>query len=431
MASILEREKVKHDSLEMDIVVHESRTEMRNLKRKLGEAEGDDDLLISKEKKRRRREDITAPASATTSSNGLRIPLRIPRGDGPPLASASPTTLVAEPMQPYKDRTAQIYQRIERDMGRKRDADREWEDWTDGAYLPLPLNTPAKFWRQVESVDVLHSSPQGQVRGQVLAFGPGHHHQPSIGRARASFRKRVGRGGRMFVDRIQPTSRGRLPSFDDDEDVEASEEQALERAQERWLHDSDVSDFTAVDDPVIIDDFDTRYVRSRLLLLHPGDMDTLSPSNSFIEEAAAWAAREPEKLGQVQVQGAISGKPPPGAPGMNSRPPPPVGSSAPPGVGLPQGHAMVATANQAHNLAQAQAQAKRGGTPVQGAPQQQGMVRRTSSGGLVANGLPINGQAQQIPVQWQGMNGMGGMNGLGPKPDGKLSSSSRQSRAGL
>jgi enhancer of polycomb-like protein len=416
MASILEREKVKHDSLEMDILVHEGRTELRSLKRKLGETEGDDDLLISKEKKRRRREDIPAPSVTTpvsATANGLRLPLRIPRADGQPSANVSPIALVAEPLQPYKDRTAQIFQRIERDMARKREADREWEDWTDGAYLPLPVNTPAKFWRQVESVDALQSSPQGNVRRPVLAFGLGHHHQPSIGRARASFRKRTGRGGRMFIDRIPSGARGQGPSFDEEDEFEAS--RTFDSAAKRWRHDSDVLDFTAVDGPVIIDDFDTRYVRSRLRLLAPGDLDSLAPSDSFLEEAAAWASQEPEKLGPVQVIGAISGKPPPGAPVMTNRVSSPVISAQQPGAGLPQGQAMVAAANQAHNLAQAQMQAqiKRGGTPVQGGSPQ-AMVRRTSSGGLVANGLPINGQTQQIPMQWQGMNG------LGQKPDGTL-----------
>lgn len=57
MLKVAEREQVKLEAIVVERRVFEQRCLMREVKRKLGEAEGDEDLLVSRREKRRKRED--------------------------------------------------------------------------------------------------------------------------------------------------------------------------------------------------------------------------------------------------------------------------------------------------------------------------------------------------------------------------------------
>jgi len=57
MLKVAEREQVKLEAIMVEKKMFDQRCEMREVKRKLGEAEGDEDLLISRREKRRKRED--------------------------------------------------------------------------------------------------------------------------------------------------------------------------------------------------------------------------------------------------------------------------------------------------------------------------------------------------------------------------------------
>ena len=57
MLKVAEREQIKLDSIISERQIFEQRCEMREVKRKLGEAEGDEDLLVSRREKRRKGED--------------------------------------------------------------------------------------------------------------------------------------------------------------------------------------------------------------------------------------------------------------------------------------------------------------------------------------------------------------------------------------
>ena len=65
LQTVLERERCKRDAADTDMIVFEGRTRLRDLKRQLGENDGDEDLLVGrKERKRRRTEDgLSGPPS--------------------------------------------------------------------------------------------------------------------------------------------------------------------------------------------------------------------------------------------------------------------------------------------------------------------------------------------------------------------------------
>ncbi|GAA99564.1 uncharacterized protein L969DRAFT_61165 [Mixia osmundae IAM 14324] len=397
---VLERERIKKDSLEAESKVFEIRCTMRELKRRTGEYEGDEDILISKRDKRRKEAALAAGAQGS-----LRVPLRLPRAD----ANPAPTAALAEPMSVYKERAAAMAQRIERDLQRKREADAAWEDWTDGAFVPRPLNTPAKHWRAAESV-MLPSGPEGQAPGQVRAFA--HHFQPVINNVRQSFRRRVGRGGRILVDRLAMSERRAnrsrpFPLASDDE----MDKDAIARLAEKWRYDSDVgNDLPFADDPMIIDDYELQYSHARLGLLRPGDAESLQPNPIYLEHAENWLLREPEKLGPLQVVGRLP---------IRAMTHPPAGASL---TTAQQQQQLLATPNQsavvsqmmaaaANHAAASQAQLRnRANANAQAQAQQQALAnqRRAPNGSPLPVAANVPGPASGLAglQQWQNMNGI-------------------------
>jgi enhancer of polycomb-like protein len=120
-----------------------------------------------------------------------------------------------------------------------------------------------------------------------------------------AIRLRRARGGRWFVDRRLPTSqttsmtrdashvvsfRRRLHEGESDDDNESDEERTW-RLAERWKFDKD--DPPAVgpegldeQDRVLVDDFDPKFLRHSITLLHDQDQHTLTTDNSLTVTAA-------------------------------------------------------------------------------------------------------------------------------------------------
>ena len=310
-----------------------------------------------------------------------------------------------------KERAAAIAARMERDAQKKREADQLWEDWTDGAYVTRLPPTPARYWRAVEAVggSMALNGPQGKLE----ALGFATQYQPAVGRVRTSFRRRVGRGGRVMLDRIAPgVGRGpgaRAPAtsrFSDHSDDEDGEEDAqaasiaFARRQERFRYDSDASlDFPSVEEPTVIDDFELKHLLKRTTLLKPADVESLTLDSSYIEEAFRWAAQEPERH---VVPPTVFGRPPP-------RPPIPAQPGGPGGIPMQvpggpasagYGQAQMAAA-QALRVAQQQVHLKRqaGQVPPEG-------MRRTPSTGSPGQPpqqpLPMMPNGQPVQGQWNG-----------------------------
>ncbi|KDE06922.1 hypothetical protein MVLG_02809 [Microbotryum lychnidis-dioicae p1A1 Lamole] len=415
MLKVRERERLKLEAIELERKVFEVRVEARELKRRLGEGDGDEELLVGRRDKKRRKEELAA-ANATGT---LRLSLRKP--DASNLNHALLVTS-AEDLKARKDRALAITARMERDLQKKREADSAWDDHTDGAYVPRAPATPARYWRAVESVQGstagLPSSQSNLNKVETLGFAT--QYQPSMGRVRTSFRRRVGRGGRVMLDRIAPTVRATslrsansvhkpltiklmfesdVSDVDDEmDDVEEDadlREARLARQAERFRYDSDAHhDFACADEPVVLDDFDLRHVVKRTGLLKPDDLASLTLDTSYLEQAYQWAATDPDKHAPPPQ---TFGRPPPRPP--LSQPQNSAGLAMQLGAangGQPFNAVQMAAA-QALRAAQQQVQLKR----QQQVADSNSAMRRTPSSGNIAsnlgpNGVPQGGQAMQV-----------------------------------
>ncbi|SCV67942.1 BQ2448_63 [Microbotryum intermedium] len=420
MLKVRERERLKLEAIELERKVFEVRVEARELKRRLGEADGDEELLVSRRDKKRRKEEVAAANAAGT----LRLSLRKP---DPSNLNHALLVTSAEDLKARKDRAVAITARMDRDLQKKREADSAWDDHTDGAYVPRAPATPARYWRAVESVQGstagLPSSQSNANKVETLGFAT--QYQPSMGRVRTSFRRRVGRGGRVMLDRIAPTVRTtslrsanslhkpltikltfESDVSDVDEEMDEDEEDAdlrearLARQAERFRYDSDAHhDFVCADEPVVLDDFDLRHVVKRTGLLKPDDLASLTLDTSYLEQAYQWAATDPDKHAPPpQTFGRPPPRPPPAQPQNSAGLAMQLGAA---NGGQPFNAVQMAAA-QALRAAQQQAQLKR---QQQIAPSNDpnNAMRRTPSSGNAASKLGPNGVAQggqPMQVNW-------------------------------
>ncbi|KAM0792558.1 hypothetical protein ACM66B_005223 [Microbotryomycetes sp. NB124-2] len=307
MVKTRDRERLKLESLRHERQVFEARVEMRELKRKLNEADGDEDLLVGRREKKRRKDDVSSTVS------GIRLSIRKP---DPSNYSAASLTVSVDDLKLRKERAAAIQSRIDRDLQRKREADQSWDDWTDIAYVARVPATPARYWRTVEPVhgSMALSGPHGKLE----ALGFANQYQPALGRVRTSFRRRVGRGGRVMLDRISPgLGRGgrkldAASSSRSDSDAEEEDNDVIARRSERFRYDSDATfDFAMADEAPVIDDFELKHLLKRASLLRATDVESLSLDTSYLEEAYRWASQDPDKHAPPPQ---VVGRPPPRPP---------------------------------------------------------------------------------------------------------------------
>ncbi|GAA6033410.1 hypothetical protein JCM8097_006737 [Rhodosporidiobolus ruineniae] len=397
MLKVQERERLKLDGIQVERKVFEGRCEVRELKRRLNEPDGDEDLLVSRREKKRRREDSAA--------GPLRLSLRKPDP-----SNLSPASLVAplEELQNRKLRNESIAKQIERDLGKKKQGDQLWDDWTDSSYLARPPPTPARFWRAVEPVP--HSVPFNGPAGKREALGFATGYQVPLGRVRPSFRKRVGRGGRVLLDRIgmvrdgeapAPRRRRLLPPDEDateDEDEE-EDEWFVQRRAERLKYDTDVAlDFPTADEPVLIDDFDLPYLLRRIGLLKQADIDALGVDSSYLDAAFQFVASDPDKN---QPPPTVVGRPP-ARPPLQMAPQQAAAATAPappqlqPGAGGPATPGIVPGQPGPPNAAAyAQAQQQLAAQQALRVAQQQAAMRKQQQAAMAAAGVGAGGDAMR------------------------------------
>lgn len=446
----------------------DQRCDMREVKRKLGEAEGDEDLLISRREKRRKREEgsigfvsCSIPLICFSSLrrspsprflSALRLSLRKPDPNNITPASLVPSS---EELQARKSRNENLVKQIERELQRKRQADAHWDDWTDSSYLARPPPTPARFWRSVEPTP--NSIPFSSGKRETLGFATTW--QAPIGRVRSSFRKRIGRGGRVFLDRIAPARRGdddqlppyskqrMLPSLDDtddESDMDEMDEWMVERRNERLKYDTDAGlDFPAADEPRLLDDYDLRHLVRRAGLLKPQDLQSLSVDSSYLEEAFKFVATDPDKN---QPPPTVIGRPPPRPPLQMQPSGQPLGGAQLPSnpAAYAQAQAGIAAqqnlrAQQQVQLAQAQALAQQRQRQAQATGSPTDQMRRTPSSN---HGSPVGMNQSHLPLpvplngagqpQWNGQGNQGGFpNHLSPPQNQHSPHSSPQAPNGL
>ncbi|KAI9490712.1 enhancer of polycomb-like-domain-containing protein [Zychaea mexicana] len=211
---VLRREKIRKEGLVLEHTVFDKKCKLREYQRQLGIKE-DEDLLPLLSKKKRKTSMESGSSGAT-----IKIPLnKLKRDDGRHDKS---------PMQ----------MAIDAELARKRELDAPYEDVTECPYQPFPLPLPKQFYQSL--------SQQKQP------------HQPC-------FRKRIGRGGRVLIDRT-----GHKRDALGGKTAPATPFQ--QKAYERYRFDSDSSD---EDEPFEVDEMDDRYLQHRTHLLSEAELRNL------------------------------------------------------------------------------------------------------------------------------------------------------------
>ncbi|CDH55191.1 enhancer of polycomb-like protein 1 [Lichtheimia corymbifera JMRC:FSU:9682] len=178
---VLRREKLRKEGFSQEHAVFVKRCELRGYQAALGIKE--EDIFTPAYKKKRHKR-----GSHTSGSTTIKIPLSRLRDDDPSHGKSL------------------LQLAIEKDLARKREEDIGFEDITACPYQPFPLDLPCHFFN---------------------SFSPKNDHAPQ-------FRKRIGRGGRIFIDRTR--FKAPVSSIDDryrfDPDIDPTKEDVVEEYEE-------------------------------------------------------------------------------------------------------------------------------------------------------------------------------------------------------
>lgn len=255
-----EREMMKRELLHMDRAVFEERARLKHIKTRLGIKDADDDLINQKPQKRKAAE---APAVQRPSGQHMRMPVR-------PDGRTMDQDLIL-----LSDKLAEKENELNADIEMKVQNHRKWNlnhiDLTRDPLSPVQEKGEELKFRAAKTqylmtppassasddMDVDDDAPEpmqldkepAQVAVkekvslpivQFKAGGSGEFH----GSQQPSFRRRIGRQGRLWIDRRGLAS----PPRED-------------RRSDRWRYDSDSDD----DEPPVyeIDPFDTRALKFR------------------------------------------------------------------------------------------------------------------------------------------------------------------------
>ncbi|KAG6841599.1 hypothetical protein C0991_009355 [Blastosporella zonata] len=290
--SLLERETRKKEAAQGAHQVWEKRLGLVDLKRKypsLGDR-GDEELLVDKEK----------PKKAETAR-----PTKVRTEPGAPLR------VVEVAIRP-SERASLISEAIETTLNRQKERDHHWEDQVDNPYQAPLAPIANKLFKYIP----VNFQPS-ETDGRPILEG---RRQPR------AVRTRVGRGGRMIVDRrtaapraIVSTNRSSLFGKDAD-DVEMADPEEAERASRaaaQWRFDGDDAPATGSEGPdeqnrMLVDDYSTRILSQMMTFM--GDVDqhnlTTDPSIPIMHEGTQRTVL-PFRLGMNMNQIRRVQRPPP------------------------------------------------------------------------------------------------------------------------
>lgn len=250
MSLVVHRERTKRASLAQDRVLWEKARDLLEVKRTwniVGPNNGAEDLeLVSGERRAEHSHGVSgAPkkkkkVEEQQQNNVVKLPNRKPTkttsGEENASAAASVTSATASGPaaaasqgfgQAILERVQAVQAYIERECQRKRDSDVGWEEGTDAAMHPFPVPSRLRLFRPIHSdpptAEWSASQRQQQQQQQNQApssFAPWSSSSPSNRDSKTgpvflpphpragkppSFRRRVGRGGRVHLDRRLPT----------------------------------------------------------------------------------------------------------------------------------------------------------------------------------------------------------------------------------
>lgn len=188
-------------------------------------------------------------------------------------------------------------------MQRKREQEFGWEDITDTAFMPLPQPLPSRFWRAPER---LYRYSEGRKPAEIITFD--QYPSPFIQIVGQRYRKRIGRGGRIHLDRLA-SRRVASDASDEEGGDEDAKEEVMQRMRERWRYDADIpQELPSTRYPMVLDDFDTKFAATRSRMLAASDWESVYPATVHIEEAMHWTMREPDRPPPMQVVGKLPGQ---------------------------------------------------------------------------------------------------------------------------
>ncbi|THV05756.1 hypothetical protein K435DRAFT_834639 [Dendrothele bispora CBS 962.96] len=268
--AVLLREQTKLENMTQSKAVWGLRTDLVNLKSRNPDKE-DEALLFDKERVAKKKKS-EASAKTATKSERSQTPaqeLRSLRSD-----NKTPET-----------RAREIQQMVESIVAKQKEEDSQWENVLDAGFVNPYVPHHTKLFKSNSNLKAsspaLSSSSDSDARS-----------------TRRPLRRRVGRGGRSYVDRrltirlppsVPKPSRHRVLVDSDDEqsgDAEAMDvdeevdEETDRRLAERWRFDVDDSPAVGLGGPedqdrMLVDDYDVKYLKQSMSLLQEEDFRQL------------------------------------------------------------------------------------------------------------------------------------------------------------
>ena len=280
---VLSREQAKRELMKTDKEIFDARGELKAIKFKTGIKNDDEELLINqkvcllqstsggmtdKQQPQRRRPSEFQGFSRPSASQ-LRIP---PRPDG---------SQVGADLQLLSDVKARIEEKLQKDIQEKSQQHEIWnsgfEDLTQEPLSPVQgsqtgfrsvtaqyqLMTPPS---SVTSESFDHPSP-AQEKPEPFTFRYGSPSEDEEPRSRPAYRRRIGRCGRLWIDRKGMRSKG-----------------ADDAVSDRWKFDQDSDD----EQPVYqMDPYDTKALRFRATIPFPQHLIPQRVRQESIQQARA------------------------------------------------------------------------------------------------------------------------------------------------
>ncbi|EKM52072.1 uncharacterized protein PHACADRAFT_212666 [Phanerochaete carnosa HHB-10118-sp] len=229
--SVIQREGFKREAATHGSGVWESRFMLVDLKRKfpaLG-AKEDEELFYDRER---------VPKKIKPEMSG-RLPIKL-RTTRDPAEYGSPTT--QEPIMPPKERLALIRAQVEQELAKRKERDQSWDNVVDNPYQAPPVPYPSRLFKFITAT---RSSSKSTSSDSEDSSPPREHR---------AYRVRLGRGGRMLVDRR--LSRPLAFGWDSEgDDVDASKEAAADvDATDEGPADEDATDEGPTDEVLVDED---------------------------------------------------------------------------------------------------------------------------------------------------------------------------------
>ncbi|KAG4301260.1 hypothetical protein PCK1_002570 [Pneumocystis canis] len=187
---VVRREQLKKECLLLEQCIFNQRCHVKEIKRKLGIKDEDDDLISHKKKK------VFDTASSTVH---ISVPQTVGFNEGE-------TPFLLEDYQSEKLAASRAV--VEEALRQKQLSSVGWKDITDNPYYPYPKLYPLTFFRTITASYCLNSkkpsldlSTKGEYPSLAFDSSPVSSQSSKFNTGRFFYRQRIGRGGRIMIDR--------------------------------------------------------------------------------------------------------------------------------------------------------------------------------------------------------------------------------------